>query len=154
MKTYALTPKDIEPRWHVVDADGQTLGRLASSVAATLRGKGRPTFTPSMSSGDYVVVVNAARVRVTGDKREKVYRRHSMYPGGLKEITQEKLLQTRPERVVEFAVKGMLPKNSHGARLLRRLKVYAGADHPHQGQTNAGRRESTAEVPPPQQADE
>jgi large subunit ribosomal protein L13 len=138
MGTYSLKPKDIEEKWHVVDADGQALGRLASQVAATLRGKNRPSFTPSMPNGDFVVVVNAAKVKVTGDTREKKYYRHSQYPGGLRSITQEKLLATRPERVIEYAVKGMLPHNAHGAKLLRRLKVYAGPEHPHQSQVNAG----------------
>jgi large subunit ribosomal protein L13 len=138
MGTYSLKPKDIEEQWHVVDADGQPLGRLASRVAATLRGKNRPAFTPSMANGDFVIVVNAAKVKVTGDTREKKYWRHSQYPGGLKSISQEKLLATRPERVVEYAVKGMLPHNSLGARLLKRLKVYAGPEHPHQSQVNAG----------------
>jgi large subunit ribosomal protein L13 len=138
MGTYTLKPKDIEEKWHVVDADGQALGRLASSVAATLRGKSRPTFTPHMANGDFVIIVNAAKVRVTGDTREKKYWRHSQYPGGLKNVTQEKLLATRPERVVEYAVKGMLPHNALGARLLKRLKVYAGPEHPHQSQVNAG----------------
>lgn len=147
MKTYALRPGDVDVKWHVVDASGQTLGRVASRVAAALRGKDRPTFSPSMSNGDFVVVVNAAQVKVTGDTREKKYRRHSQYPGGLKEISQEKLLATRPERVIEFAVKGMLPHNRHGARLFQHLKVYAGPDHPHEAQVNAGkgkRRAATA----------
>jgi large subunit ribosomal protein L13 len=139
MGTYVLKPKDIVEAWHVVDADGKALGRLASDVAATLRGKKRPTFSPSMANGDYVIIVNAAKVKVTGDTREKHYYRHSMYPGGLKSVSQEKLLATRPERVVELAVKGMLPHNSHGAKLLRRLKVYAGPDHPHASQVNAGK---------------
>jgi large subunit ribosomal protein L13 len=144
MTTYVLKPKDIEEKWHVVDADGQVLGRLASDVAATLRGKKRPTFTPSMSSGDFVVIVNASKVKITGDTRDKKYYRHSMYPGGLKTVSQEKLLGTRPEQVVKFAVKGMLPHNAHGARLLKRLKVYAGGDHPHTAQVNAGAKASKA----------
>jgi len=139
MGTYTLKPKDIEETWHVVDAAGRPLGRLASEVAATLRGKHRPTFTPSMANGDFVIVVNAAQVKVTGDTVAKKYWRHSQYPGGLKSVTQEKLLATKPERVVEYAVKGMLPHNSHGAKLLRRLKVYAGPDHPHASQVNAGK---------------
>jgi large subunit ribosomal protein L13 len=138
MTTYTLKAKDIEERWHVVDADGQTLGRLASDIAATLRGKKRPSFTTSMPNGDYVVVVNAARIKISGDTREKKYYHHSMYPGGLKTVSQEKLLQTKPERVIKFAVKGMLPHNSLGERLIKRLKVYAGPDHPHQAQVNAG----------------
>jgi large subunit ribosomal protein L13 len=139
MTTYVLKAKDITETWHVVDAAGRPLGRLASEVAAILRGKHRPTFTPSMGNGDFVIVVNAAKVTVTGDLREKKYWRHSQFPGGLKSITQEKLLATRPERVVEYAIKGMLPHNPHGAVLLRHLKVYAGADHPHQAQINAGK---------------
>ncbi len=139
MSTYVLRPKDIVEEWHVVDAEGKALGRLASAVAATLRGKNRPTFTPSMGAGDFVIVVNAAKVKVTGDMVAKKYYRHSMYPGGLKAISQEKLLATKPERVVQYAIKGMLPHNAHGARLLKHLKVYAGPDHPHQSQVNAGK---------------
>ena len=146
MGTYVLTPKDIEERWHVVDASGKALGRLASEVAATLRGKNRPTFTPSMSSGDFVIVVNAALIKITGDQVAKKYYRHSMYPGGFKSISQEKVMQTRPERVVQYAIKGMLPHNAHGARLLKRLRVYAGPDHPHQSQVNAGSSKIKAEV--------
>jgi large subunit ribosomal protein L13 len=138
MTTYILRPKDIVEQWHVVDATDRPLGRLASEVAATLRGKNRPTFTPSMGAGDFVIVINAAKVKVTGDTVAKKYYRHSMYPGGMKSVTQEKLLATRPERVVQFAIKGMLPHNAHGAKLLKHLKVYAGADHPHQSQVNAG----------------
>lgn len=137
--TYVLKAKDVNESWHVVDADGKALGRLASEVAATLRGKNRPTFTPSMSNGDHVIVINAAKIKISGDIGEKHYYRHSQYPGGLKSITQDKLLAKRPERVIEYAVKGMLPHNSHGARLLRNLKIYAGAEHPHQAQVNAGK---------------
>ena len=144
MSTYILKAKDVVETWHVVDAEGKALGRLASDVAATLRGKKRPTFTPSMPNGDYVVVVNAAKVKITGDMREKKYYHHSMYPGGLKTVSQEKLLATKPERVVQFAVKGMLPHNALGARLLKRLKVYAGAEHPHQAQVNAGKSKTSA----------
>ncbi len=138
MATYALKPSDIEEKWHVVDAAGRPLGRLASEVAATLRGKHRPTFQPSMGNGDFVIVVNAAQVKITGDQVAKKYYRHSQYPGGLKSISQEKVMATRPERVVQAAIKGMLPHNSHGAKLLRHLKVYAGPDHPHAAQVNAG----------------
>jgi large subunit ribosomal protein L13 len=144
MGTYVLKPKDIEEQWHVVDASGQALGRLASDVAATLRGKKRPSFSPAMANGDYVIVVNADKVTVSGDTREKKYYRHSMYPGGLKTVTQEKLLATKPEKVVFMAVKGMLPHNALGARLIKRLKVYAGPDHPHQAQVNAGSRAAKA----------
>jgi large subunit ribosomal protein L13 len=139
MSTYTLRPRDIEETWHVVDATGQPLGRLASDIAATLRGKKRPTFTPSMANGDFVIVVNAANVKITGDMREKKYWRHTQYPGGLRSVTQEKLMATRPERVIESAVKGMLPHNAHGAKLLKRLKVYRGAEHPHASQVNAGK---------------
>jgi large subunit ribosomal protein L13 len=145
MGTYTLKAKDVEEKWHVVDAGGQALGRLASDIAATLRGKKRPTFTPSMPNGDFVVVVNAAKVKITGDQREKKYYRHSMYPGGLKSISQEKLMQTRPERVIRYAVKGMLPHNSLGDKLIKRLKVYAGPGHPHQAQVNAGQGKGRAE---------
>jgi large subunit ribosomal protein L13 len=153
MTTYVLKPKDIDERWHVVDAEGKALGRLASDVAATLRGKKRPSFTPSMPNGDFVIVVNAAKVKISGDMREKKYYRHSMYPGGLKSVSQEKLLATRPERVVTYAVKGMLPHNALGARLLKRLRVYAGPEHPHQSQVNAGKGKSrSAEVAAADQA--
>ena len=138
MATYVLKPSDIEEKWHVVDAAGRPLGRLASEVASTLRGKHRPTFQPSMGNGDFVIVVNAAQVKITGDQVAKKYYRHSQYPGGLKSISQEKVMATRPERVVQAAIKGMLPHNAHGAKLLRHLKVYAGPDHPHQSQVNAG----------------
>ena len=138
MTTYSLKPSDIEEKWHVVDAAGRPLGRLASEVASTLRGKHRPTFQPSMGNGDFVIVVNAAQVKITGDQVAKKYYRHSQYPGGLKSISQEKVMATRPERVVQAAIKGMLPHNAHGAKLLRHLKVYAGPDHPHQSQVNAG----------------
>lgn len=142
MSTYVLKAKDVEEKWHVVDADGQALGRLASQVAATLRGKNRPTFSPSMANGDFVIVVNASKIKISGDMNEKKYYRHSMYPDGLKSISQDKLLATKPQRVIEYAVKGMLPHNSHGARLLKRLKVYAGPEHPHQSQVNAGKGKS------------
>lgn len=139
MSTYVLKAKEVRETWHVIDAAGRPLGRLASEVAAILRGKHRPTFTPSMGNGDFVIVVNAAKVTASGDQREKKYYRHSQYPGGLKTVSQEKLLATRPERVVEFAIKGMLPHNAHGAVLLKHLKVYSGPDHPHQAQMNAGK---------------
>jgi large subunit ribosomal protein L13 len=138
MSTYTLKPADIEEKWHVVDVAGQPLGRVASQIAATLRGKNRPTFSPHMANGDFVIVINAAKVKITGDLKEKRYWRHTQYPGGLRSVSQEKLLATRPERVIEYAVKGMLPHNSLGARMLRRLKVYAGPDHPHEAQVNAG----------------
>ena len=144
MSTYVLKAKEVTETWHVVDASGRPLGRLASEVAAILRGKHRPTFSPSMGNGDFVIVVNASKVTVSGDLNQKKYWRHSQYPGGLKSITQDKLLATRPERVIEYAVKGMLPHNSHGAVLLRHLKVYSGAEHPHQAQVNAGKSKAKA----------
>lgn len=139
MSTYVLKGKEVQETWHVIDAAGRPLGRMASEVAAILRGKHRPTFTPSMGNGDFVIVINAAKVTASGDQREKKYYRHSQYPGGLKTVSQEKLLATRPERAVEFAIKGMLPHNAHGAVLLKHLKVYSGPDHPHKAQINAGK---------------
>jgi large subunit ribosomal protein L13 len=144
MTTYALKAKDVTETWHVVDATDQALGRLASKVAATLRGKDRPTFQPSMGNGDFVIVVNAAKVKISGDTTEKKYYRHTQYPGGLRSVSQAKVLQQRPERVITYAVKGMLPHNSHGAKLLKHLKVYAGPDHPHQAQVNAGKAKAKA----------
>jgi len=141
MKTYSPSSKEIEPHWHVVDAEGRPLGRLASQVAQLLRGKHRPTFAPHMDHGDYVVVVNASRVRITGRKTEqKTYYRHTGYPGGLRETNLGKLLDTHPDRVVQAAVKGMLPHNRLGRRLLGHLKIYGGPDHPHDAQVNAGSR--------------
>ena len=135
MPTYAPKGQPRDPRWYLVDAGGVVLGRLATVVAAHLRGKHRPTFTPHFDHGDHVVVVNASRIVLTGRKKtDKMYRRHSGYPGGLKEISAGKLLASRPERVIETAVAGMLPKNSLGRKLITQLKVYAGPDHPHAAQ--------------------
>ena len=154
MKTYTLKAREIEPRWHVVDAEGRPLGRLASQVAALLRGKHRPTYTPHMDNGDFVVVVNASKVKVTGRKLEqKTYYHHSGYPGGLKETSLERMLERHPARVIEHAVKGMLPHNRLGRRLLRHLKVYAGPDHPHEAQVNAGRRKRKAASAEQQEAE-
>ena len=126
---------EIERRWWVVDADGQILGRLASAVASRLRGKDKPTYAPHMDTGDFVVVVNAARVRLTGRKDEqKVYRRHSGYPGGFRETPYKQMLATHPDRIIESAVRGMLPKNALGEQMFKKLKVYAGPEHPHQAQ--------------------
>jgi large subunit ribosomal protein L13 len=126
---------ELQERWLVVDAAGKTLGRLASHVATRLRGKHRPIFTPHMDTGDHVIVVNAAQIQVTGNKaQQKIYRRHSGWPGGLKEVPLERMLERHPERVVELAVSGMLPKNRLGRKIFRKLKVYAGPDHPHQAQ--------------------
>ena len=134
-KTYTLTEGEIDRRWYVVDATDQTLGRLASRVARVLEGKHKPTWTPNLDSGDHVIVINASRIAVTSDKLEsKVYVRHSGYPQGYKEETLGHLLARRPEEVVRRAVKGMLPRNRLGAQQLRKLKIYAGTDHPHQAQ--------------------
>lgn len=134
-KTYTLRESEIDRRWYVVDAADQTLGRLASRIARVLEGKNKPTFTPTMDSGDHVIVLNASKVAVTRDKREsKVYARHSGYPQGYKQETLGHLLERRPEEVIRRAVKGMLPRNRLGAQQLRKLKIYAGADHPHQAQ--------------------
>ncbi|HEY9753313.1 MAG TPA: 50S ribosomal protein L13 [Coleofasciculaceae cyanobacterium] len=134
-KTY-LPPQDsIERNWYVVDATDQRLGRLASEVAKVLRGKNKPTFSPSMDTGDFVIIVNAEKIDVTGKKREqKMYRRHSGRPGGMKIESFTKLQARLPERIIEQAVKGMLPKNTLGRKLFTKLKVYAGPDHPHQAQ--------------------
>ena len=135
VKTYSLRQSEIDRRWYVVDAADQTLGRLASRIARVLEGKNKATFTPSMDSGDHVIVLNAARVAVTRDKRtSKVYVRHSGYPQGFKQETLGHLLDRRPEEVIRRAVKGMLPRNRLGAQQLRKLKIYSGADHPHQAQ--------------------
>jgi large subunit ribosomal protein L13 len=135
MKTYMPKPKDVQRSWYVVDADGAVLGRLASEVATLLRGKHKPTYAPHLDTGDHVVVVNAAKVRLTGEKEgKKVYYRHSQYPGGLREIPYGRLAERRPERLVEQAVRGMLPKSRLGRQMLRKLSVYAGPDHPHEAQ--------------------
>ncbi len=135
MKTYVTKPAEIERAWYVVDAEGQTLGRLASSVATILKGKHKPTYSPSVDCGDFVVVVNADKIAVTGRRLEqKKYYRHSLYIGGLKEITLRDQLQQHPERVIESAVRGMLPKNTLGRKMFKKLKVYAGAEHPHEAQ--------------------
>lgn len=134
-KTYYPKPGEIERSWHLVDAEGENLGRLASRLARVLLGKDKPEFTPGVDVGDYVVVVNAEKVEVTGKKLEtKRYYRHSGYPGGLKSLTLEQQLEQRPEYVVERAVRGMLPKSRHGRRVLKKLKVYAGTEHPHGAQ--------------------
>ena len=135
VKTHVVKESDIEREWFVVDAAGQTLGRLASNVARILRGKHKPTFSPHLDVGDYVVVVNADRIAVTGRKLDqKMYHRHTGYPGGLKSITLREQLVRHPTFAVRAAVKGMLPKNILGRRILKKLKVYAGPDHPHQAQ--------------------
>ena len=134
-KTYTLRESEIDRQWFVVDAADQTLGRLASRIARVLEGKNKPTFTPTMDSGDHVIVLNASRITVTRNKLEtKMYNRHSGYPQGFKQETLGHLLERRPEEVIRRAVKGMLPRNKLGAQQLRKLKIYAGSDHPHQAQ--------------------
>ena len=135
MKTFSAKPHEVERQWFVVDAQGQTLGRLATQVATILRGKHKPIYTPHVDCGDYVIVVNANQIHVTGQKLDqKMYYRHSGYPGGLKQITLRRRLETHPERVIESAVRGMLPKNRLGRKMFKKLKVYAGSDHPHEAQ--------------------
>ena len=135
MKTYTPKEGDIQREWWVVDAEGKTLGRLATKVASILRGKHKPMFTPHLDVGDYVVVVNAEKVALTGNKADqKTYFRHSGYMGNEKHIPFRRMIERHPDRVIELAVKGMLPKNTLGRHMRRKLKVYAGAEHPHQGQ--------------------
>jgi large subunit ribosomal protein L13 len=133
--TYSAKPEDIIRRWYVVDAEGLTLGRLSTRIAVVLRGKHKPMFTPHMDCGDYVIVVNAEKIRVTGNKLEaKKYYRHSGYPGGLSEVTLKDQLTRHPERVISEAVRRMLPKNALARDVLHKLKIYAGSEHPHAGQ--------------------
>lgn len=135
MKTYSAKTETVKRDWYVVDADGKTLGRLASEIARRLRGKHKPVYTPHVDTGDYIVVVNAEKVRVTGNKEKgKVYYRHTGFIGGIKSITFEKLIAKKPEMVIETAVKGMLPKNPLGRAMYRKLKVYAGPEHNHTAQ--------------------
>jgi large subunit ribosomal protein L13 len=134
-KTYTPKMAEIEPTWWLIDAEGQTLGRLATRIALVLRGKHRPQYTPHLDMGDYVVVVNAAKIGVTGNKLDqKMYYRHSGYPGGLREMTLAQLMRRRPERVIRLAVRGMLPRHRLGRALLKKLKIYAGPEHPHAAQ--------------------
>ncbi len=138
MKTYAVKASEIERRWWLVDASGQTLGRLATRIATLLEGKHKAMYSPHIDTGDHVVVINAARVKVTGNKLvQKRYYRHSNYPGGLKEESLETLLARKPELVIERAVKGMLPRNRLGRAMFKKMKVYGGAEHPHQAQQPA-----------------
>lgn len=135
MKTYSPKEKEIQREWHVIDADGAILGEVATKAAVLLRGKHKPMWAPHMDVGDYVIVVNAAKVAVTGNKRsDKIYYRHSGYPGGLKSPTFEDVMAKDPRRVIEHAIKGMLPKNALGRAMYGKLRVYAGAEHPHRGQ--------------------
>ena len=135
MGTFSAKAADVKRDWFLIDADGKTLGRLASEVAKRLRGKHKPIYTPHVDTGDYIVIINAAKVRVTGNKaKDKMYYRHTGYIGNMKSISFEKQIAKKPERVIELAVKGMLPKNSLGREMYRKLKVYAGAEHKHEAQ--------------------
>ena len=142
-KTYSAKPGDVEQAWHVVDAENVVVGRLAARVATILRGKHKPEYTPHMDTGDYVIVVNADKVRFTGKKEtEKLYFRHSGYPGGIRQRTPKEVRASHPERIVESAVKGMLPRTKLGRQLYKKLHVYAGPDHPHEAQ-----QPQTLEIP-------
>lgn len=135
MKTYVAKPSEIERKWYVIDVADQVLGRVATEIATVLRGKHKPEFTPFLDTGDYVIVVNADKIKVSGNKENaKVYRRHSGYPGGLKEVTLAEVRAKHPERIIKKAVKGMLPKNALGRQMLKKLKVYAGPEHNNQAQ--------------------
>jgi len=135
MKTYSAKPGTVPQYWWLIDADGKTLGRLATEVARRLRGKHKPEYTPHIDVGDYIVIINAGKVKVTGNKTtDKHYYHHTGYPGGIKSISFDKLRDSHPERIIEKAVKGMLPKNPLGRAMFRKLKVYAGAEHHHQAQ--------------------
>ena len=135
MKTFSAKPQNVEHNWLLVDAEGQTLGRMATEIASRLRGKHKPEYTPHVDNGDFIVVVNAEKVRVTGKKaKDKMYYSHSGYPGGLKTFSFEKLIDRSPERVLKLAVKGMLPRTPLGRAMFKKLKVYAGTEHPHAAQ--------------------
>jgi large subunit ribosomal protein L13 len=135
MKTSFAKKETVDRKWYVIDANGMVLGRLAVEVAKRLRGKHKPTYTPHIDTGDYIIVVNADKIRLTGNKLDqKMYYRHTGYPGGLKSITAKDLLQRKPERVLEHAVKGMLPKNRLGRRMFKKMKIYTGPEHPHEAQ--------------------
>ena len=135
MKSYMASPSDVERKWYVVDAEGCTLGRLASEVASVLRGKNKPVFTPHVDTGDYVIVINAEKIKVTGKKLDqKIYYSHSDYVGGMKETTLREMMNKKPEKVIELAVKGMLPKGPLGRQMIKKLHVYAGAEHGHEAQ--------------------
>ena len=135
MKTFVTKPAEVERKWLIVDAEGQTLGRLATQIAVLLRGKHKPIYSPSVDCGDYVIVINAEKIAVTGNRLDKkVYYRHSGYPGGLRQINLRDQLERFPTRPVELAVKGMLPKNKLGRKMIKKLKIYAGAEHPHEAQ--------------------
>ena len=135
MKTYSAKPHEIDHSWLLVDAEGQTLGRMATAIATRLRGKHKPEYTPHIDTGDFIVVINAEKVHVTGKKAtDKIYHAHSGYPGGLKSISFEKLIEKSPEKIIQRAVKGMLPRTALGRAMFKKLKVYAGSEHPHSAQ--------------------
>ena len=135
MKSFIAKPNEIERKWYVIDADGKTLGRLSTEIASILRGKHKPIFTPHVDTGDYVIVINAEKVVLTGKKLEqKAYRYHTGYPGGLKEVPYSTLIEKNPEKIISLAVKGMLPKNSLGRSMFKKLKVYKGSEHKHEAQ--------------------
>lgn len=135
MKTISAKPETVKRGWYLIDAEGKTLGRMAAEIATRLRGKHKPEYTPHVDTGDYIVVINAEKVRVTGNKaKDKMYHAHSGYPGGLKSISFEKLVEKAPERTIQSAVKGMLPKGPLGRAMFKKLKVYAGTEHPHTAQ--------------------
>lgn len=135
MKSFIAKPQEIQRKWYVIDAEGRTLGRMASEAAAILRGKKKPIYTPHVDCGDYVIIINAEKVEVTGKKRkEKIYKHHSGYPGGLRELTFEKLQERNPEEIVRHAVKGMMPNGKLGRQMFKKLKVYAGPEHDHAAQ--------------------
>jgi large subunit ribosomal protein L13 len=135
MKTYVAKTEDVKRDWYLVDVDSQVLGRIATTIANVLRGKNKPTFTPSVDTGDFVIVVNAAKIALTGNKlADKTYYSHSGYPGGIKSITAGKLIEKKPEELIKHAVKGMLPKNKLARHMLNKLKIYSGSEHPHKAQ--------------------
>lgn len=135
MKTYQAKKEDIEHKWYLVNAEGKVLGRLSTELAKILKGKNKPTYTPHVDTGDFVIVVNAGKITLTGKKmKDKIYYHHTGYPGGIKEMNAEKLLARKPTEMIRMAVRGMLPKNSLGRQMLRKLKIYAGPNHPHEAQ--------------------
>ncbi len=135
MKSYMAKPNEIERKWYVIDAEGKVLGRLATEVATILRGKHKPIYTPHVDTGDYVIIINADKIKLTGKKLEqKQYKYHTGYPGGLKSISYEKMLDEKPEKAIQLAVKGMLPKSSLGRQMFKKLKVYSGPEHNHEAQ--------------------
>jgi large subunit ribosomal protein L13 len=135
MKTYQAKMEELDPKWYLVNAEGKILGRLSTELAKILRGKNKPTYTPHLDTGDFVIVVNAGKVTLTGKKmKDKIYYHHTGYPGGIKEMNAEKLLAKKPTEMIRMAVRGMLPKTSLGRQMLRKLKIYAGPNHPHEAQ--------------------